>query len=82
MELNKNSQFEINDLLDDAVNHAIERRHEAVESLENLSDEEANNVTGGASLLPICPPTIFGYIICPPITVGIIYKPTPEIAKY
>jgi hypothetical protein len=68
METNKKNQFEINDLIDEAVNNAVARRGEALDSVENLSDEEAKNVTGGALIRPI----ILGIIICPPITIGLI----------
>jgi flagellar biosynthesis regulator FlaF len=53
MEANKrkhNSQVEINDLIDDAVNNALARRKEALGSEDALlavSDEEAKNIAGG-----------------------------------
>ncbi|AFZ59476.1 hypothetical protein H6G54_07920 [Anabaena cylindrica FACHB-243] len=70
MEINNkhhNNQFEINDLIDEAVNNAVARRQE---TLLDLSDEEAKNVAGGASLS--IKPIILGRIFCPPITIGII----------
>jgi len=67
METNKKNQFEINDLIDEAVNNAVARRGEALDSVENLSDEEAKNVTGGALIKPV----ILG-LIFPPITIGLI----------
>ena len=70
MEINKKNQFEINDLIDEAVNNAVARRGEALNSVENLSDEEAKNVTGGAALKSV-KPIILGRI-WPPITIGII----------
>ncbi|WP_174783607.1 hypothetical protein [Dolichospermum sp. UHCC 0259] len=68
MEINKKNQFEINDLIDESVSNAVARRSEALDSVENLSDEEAKNVTGGALIKPI----ILGRIFWPPITTGII----------
>ncbi|MBD2664918.1 hypothetical protein B6N60_01012 [Richelia sinica FACHB-800] len=71
METNKknhNHQLEINDLIDEAINNAIARRQEALESAEILSDAEAKSVTGGALINPI----ILGYIFKPPITIGLI----------
>ena len=61
-----NNRFEINDLIDDAVNNAVARRNEA---LLSLSDEEAQNVTGGGTS-----PTVLGVVIdpIPPIVHGII----------
>lgn len=70
METNKKNQFEINDLIDEAVNNAVSRRSEALDAVENLSDEEAKNVTGGASIA--LKPIILGRIFWPPITIGII----------
>ncbi|MTJ47581.1 hypothetical protein FJR05_06645 [Dolichospermum sp. UHCC 0259] len=66
--MNKKNQFEINDLIDESVSNAVARRSEALDSVENLSDEEAKNVTGGALIKPI----ILGRIFWPPITTGII----------
>lgn len=78
MAKNKNerhSQFEINDLIDDAVNNAVERRNQALDAnsaLSGLSEEEAANISGGL----VTKFAIAGYRpICPPITVGIIYIP-------
>lgn len=71
----RHSQFEINDLIDDAVNNAVERRNQALDAdpdLSGLSEEEAANISGGQ----ITKYAIAGYRpICPPITVGIIYIP-------
>ncbi|MBN3962310.1 hypothetical protein [Nostoc sp. NMS8] len=66
-----NIQIEINDLIDDAVQNAVTRRNEALNSEESLllmSDEEAKSVAGGASKLV---PTILGKIF-PPITIGLV----------
>lgn len=71
-----NNQVEIHDLIDDAVNHALVRRSEA---LLPLSDEEAQSISGGTtSLLP----TVHGVIIKPPkhnphppIIHGLVIKP-------
>ncbi|MBD2435387.1 hypothetical protein [Nostoc sp. FACHB-110] len=44
-------QFEINDLIDDAVEKAVARRNQALESedsLLNVSDEHSKKVIGGA----------------------------------
>ena len=68
MEINKKNQFEINDLIDEAVNNAVARRGEALDSVENLSDEEAKNVTGGSFVKP---PIILGRIFWP-TTLGLI----------
>jgi len=70
MEINKKNQFEINDLIDESVSNAVARRNEALDSVENLSDEEAKNVTGGASIA--VKPIVLGIIVRPPITIGLI----------
>jgi hypothetical protein len=78
----KKQNIEINNLIDDAVNNALARRHEGLDTedaLSDVSDAESKNVTGGlASVKTIGliakPPIIIGRII----TVGIIYHP-PEI---
>jgi hypothetical protein len=61
-EINMNSKhnLEINDLIDSAVNNALERRNEA---LASVSDEEMKNVSGGAKISSISPikPIILGY---------------------
>ncbi len=41
-----NSQIQINDLIDSAINHAITRRKEG---LSELSDEQARDIAGGSS---------------------------------
>jgi hypothetical protein len=65
-------QFEINDLIDEAVNNAVNRRNN---SLLALSDEDANKVTGGIASTP----TVLGVVVKPPITIGIITNPEPTI---
>ncbi|HLO88696.1 MAG TPA: hypothetical protein VK203_27315 [Nostocaceae cyanobacterium] len=80
METNRKfNNLEISDLIDAAVNNAVSRRNQAVESEEALldvSDEEANNVSGGALAKPIIAgfvsPTVLGKIAYPPTTIGII----------
>ncbi len=46
---NYKDQVKINDLIDDAVNNAMARRHQAIDSqdaLSALSDEETRNIVG------------------------------------
>jgi hypothetical protein len=72
-----NIQIEINNLIDDAVNHALARRNQNLDVEAALSDDEAGNIAGGqitsvksiaiAGYKPIWPPTTLGYI-----TVGLI----------
>jgi hypothetical protein len=85
MEINQGNfknQIEINDLIDAAVSDALERRSKNLhtdESLSDLSDAVAENVTGGlikpiaiAGYKPI-KPVIAGYKpICFPTTIGLI----------
>ena len=62
------SEIEINDLIGDAVNNALARRHE---SFSAISPEEENNVVGGALpshvihgvIINPNPPCIHGIII-------------------
>ncbi|MDB9323240.1 hypothetical protein PN483_11855 [Nodularia spumigena CS-591/04] len=69
--MNNKHNLEINDLIDNAVNNALERRNEALESLSDLSDEEMINVSGGKTLQVV---TLGGPIVttcgmwCPPTT--------------
>ncbi|MEH1848332.1 MAG: hypothetical protein V7L25_25980 [Nostoc sp.] len=52
MERKYQSQLKINDLIDDAVKNAVERRNRGLDSedaLLALSDTEATNVVGGIS---------------------------------
>jgi hypothetical protein len=88
METNRRfNNLEIGDLIDAAVNDAVARRNQAIESEEALldvSNEEAHNVAGGALAQPviagmICKPIIFGRIAYPPTTIGII---ATEPVKY
>lgn len=59
MEVNKrksNSKVEINDLIDDAVNSAMVRRKQALDSEEallDLSNEESKSVAGGITRLEL-----------------------------
>ncbi|MBD2167789.1 hypothetical protein H6G04_25725 [Calothrix membranacea FACHB-236] len=86
MEKRKSSyhgHLEINSLIDDAVNNAIARRNESLNSEDALLDvsaEEAKNVAGGLTSaktigLIAKPPIILGRII----TTGIIIAPTETI---
>ncbi|WP_375511291.1 hypothetical protein [uncultured Nostoc sp.] len=62
MERKYNSKLEINNLIDNAVKNAIERRKQGLDSedvLLALSDTEATNVAGGIVFAPI---TITGII--------------------
>ncbi|MCW5314577.1 hypothetical protein GTQ43_12370 [Nostoc sp. KVJ3] len=66
-----NSQIEINDLIDGAVQNAVTRRNEVLDSeeaLSSMSDEEAKSVAGGESKLV---PIILGKIFVP-ITIGLV----------
>ncbi|MDB9319550.1 MULTISPECIES: hypothetical protein [Cyanophyceae] len=65
--MNNKHNLEINDLIDNAVNNALERRNEALESLSDLSDEEIKNVSGGRII-------IFGMWF-PRVTTGMIAPP-------
>ncbi|WP_339461520.1 hypothetical protein [Nodularia spumigena] len=49
--MNNKHNLEINDLIDNAVNNALERRNEALASLSDLSDEEMKNVSGGRIII-------------------------------
>jgi hypothetical protein len=75
----KYNQFEINDLIDDAVNNAIARRGvtDSQDDFSALSDEEATKVAGGLQAI------INGIIINPnpPIVNGVIIKPEPTPPK-
>lgn len=69
-----NGHLEINNLIDDAVNNAVARRNQGLDSedaLSSVSDEEAKSVAGG---LIAKPPIIIGLIIT-----GIIAVPTETI---
>lgn len=53
---NQRKQFEINDLIDDAVEKAVARRNQILESedsLINVSDSHSRKVIGGAIRTPI-----------------------------
>lgn len=50
---NYKGQVEINDLIDDAVNNAVFRRKEIIDSedaLSTLSDREAGSIAGGVTV--------------------------------
>ena len=77
-----NGHLEINSLIDDAVNNAIARRNQGLDSEDALLDvsaEEAKNVAGGLASTTIGLiakyPIISGRII----TTGIIAIPTQTI---
>ncbi|MBD2357974.1 hypothetical protein H6G41_25755 [Tolypothrix sp. FACHB-123] len=79
MEKHKSSyqgHLEINSLIDDAVNNAIARRNQGLDSEDALLDvsaEETKNVAGGLVTKTI------GLVIKPPIIVGIIIAPIETI---
>ncbi|MBW4629470.1 MAG: hypothetical protein KME49_29140 [Brasilonema octagenarum HA4186-MV1] len=89
--VNYNGRFEINDLIDDAVKNAVERRSQVIDSedaLLVLAETEAQSILGGAvaelSKSSICLPIITGKIavpqptpkpVCPPIVLGIMVAP-------
>ncbi|AVH63806.1 MULTISPECIES: hypothetical protein [unclassified Nostoc] len=67
-----NSQIEINDLIYGAVQNAVTRRNEVLDSeeaLSSMSDEEAKSVAGGALKVDTI---ILGKIFIPPITIGLV----------
>ncbi|MEH2237028.1 hypothetical protein [Nostoc sp.] len=68
MERKYNGQLEINDLIDDAVKNAVERRNQGLDSEDALSDEEMKSVAGG----------ITSNVIKPPILIGIVAYPYPD----
>ncbi|WP_414512425.1 hypothetical protein [Nostoc sp. PCC 9305] len=78
---NSNIQFEINNLIDNAVNNAVARRNlnqDSEDALLTLPDEEMANVTGGfaivasTSLVKTLPTIAGGIILREPITCGLI----------
>ncbi len=74
------SEIEINDLIGDAVNNALARRHE---TFSVISPEEENNVVGGALSSGVIhgviinpnPPCTHGSIIKHPFIYGVIIEP-------
>lgn len=51
---NYKGQLEINDLIGDAIDNAVARRHQVTDSqdaLSALSDEKAGSITGGSTFL-------------------------------
>ncbi|MEH2296952.1 hypothetical protein [Nostoc sp.] len=70
MERKYNGQLEINDLIDDAVKNAVERRNQGLDSEDTLSDEEMKSVAGGTTSNVIK--------FKAPILIGIIAYPYPE----
>ncbi|MEH2459879.1 hypothetical protein [Nostoc sp.] len=76
MERKYNGQLEINDLINDAVKNAVERRNQGLDSEDALSDEEMKSVAGGTTCNVIKPPLP---IKLPPfIVTGIVALPSPE----
>ncbi|WP_392534882.1 hypothetical protein [Nostoc sp. C117] len=80
MEVNKknsNTQLEINNLIDGAVNNAVARRNSVEDSedtLLNLSNEEMANVAGGlATISFVRVPIICGLIELPQLDKTSIY---------
>jgi len=58
---NYKGQVEINDLIDDAVNNAVLRRKEIMDSedaLSALSNEEAGGIVGMGGIIVTYPPKI------------------------
>lgn len=79
-----NSQLEINDLIDDAVNNALARRNQVIDSKDTLSvmsNEEAGGVKGGQKSVPpseplsdlFLQPVIAGGI--PAVRTGLDFQP-------
>ncbi|MEH1938141.1 MAG: hypothetical protein V7L14_31445 [Nostoc sp.] len=69
MERKYNGQLEINDLIDDAVKNAVERRNQGLDSEDALSDEEMKSVAGGI---------ISKSLLISPVLIGIIAYPSPD----
>ena len=62
-------QVEINDLIDEAVNNAVSRRNQVVNSqdaLSVLSHEQAGSITGGQESKPIA----MGRVDRPDVAIG------------
>ncbi len=79
---NYKGQVEINDLIGDAVNNAVFRRNEVIDSedaLSALSNDEAGSIAGGISI-SIKPILVGKKPIAPPIICGIIASPEYSIA--
>lgn len=76
------SELEIADLIGESVVNAAKRRQQVMEeSLVDLTEEEARNIEGGASI-EVLKPTTTGIIDPDPcILGGIIKKPFPTIAQ-
>lgn len=73
------AQIQINELIAQSVSNAAARRNQALEAEENfesLSDEQATAVKGGL----VKPVTTIGFILCPPIVVGLIAYPSTNTA--
>ncbi|MEH2378635.1 MAG: hypothetical protein V7K27_06990 [Nostoc sp.] len=49
MERKHKGQLEINDLIDDAVKNAVERRNQGLDVEDALSDEEIKSIAGGTT---------------------------------
>ncbi len=78
------SELEIADLIGESVVNAAKRRQQVMEeSLVDLTEEEARNIEGGASIEVIKPPTTLGFIQPWPFPIGIIIvDPDPIVPKY
>ena len=66
---NYRGQVEINDLIDEAVNNAVARRNQVMNSqdaLSALSDEQAGSITGGQESKLIAT----GYVGRPGVAIG------------
>ena len=88
--VNYNSRFEINELIDHAVNNAVARRSQVIDSedaLLVLAETEAQSILGGAvaiSEFKISPVITTGKIaapqpICPPAVAGFLPVTKPPI---
>ncbi|MEA5526897.1 hypothetical protein [Nodularia spumigena] len=78
--MNNKHNLEINDLIDNAVNNALERRNEALEALADVSDEEMKNVSGGFTLTTSGARilTTYGVIFNPRTTIGYVEQDSPN----
>ncbi len=77
------NELEIADLIGESVVNAAKRRQRVMEeSLVDLTEEQARNIEGGLTFIPVKPTTL-GFIKPWPFPIGIIIvDPYPISPKY